>query len=162
MAASGQSKGSSSPPSGGKTAPAKGKSKGKPAGTRKPAAGHAKGEPSVKVPMSWVAVGADIGKPFSLHGLRFPWPQVTNTLARIDAPPTDNVVIVPRPTELAEGVCDIYPRSKIVKGKLPDLVLHDEWHHDPTPWYDYQEEHPPRSAHLSEADWSRTLTLPKE
>ena len=119
--------------------------------------------PSVKIPMSWVAVGASVGGTWYLEGQPIEWPRVGDALTKLGTSGTDNVVVVPRPTDLVDSICENFGFNKKVSGKLPDLVLYPTGEgNNQEIIAQYMADHPPFSTRLdTPADWNRKISVPK-
>ena len=150
MAESGQSKGKSGTP------PKNGGGR-----TRKSPEHPAGGEPSDGIRMGWLALRYDIGGSWLFGGVPFTFPVVTEQLRAMDAPATDNVVIVVCPADLAEGLGNRSPEScKPVKGRLSELHLYEgKDGRNQGLLYEYLAAHPARSTEVE--DWRKPISLPK-
>ena len=134
-----------------------GQGKGRPAGTAQPApAPEPADKPSVKIPMAWVASGAQVGGTWWFEGADVEWPQVGKLLKEIGGE-GDNVVVVPRPADLVEGICSQFPRNHKVSGRLPALVLYPRGEgNNQAILAEYYAAHPPYAAEVRKpSDWGK-------
>ena len=103
--------------------------------------------PSVAVKMAWVALAGNQPGTWLYEGLTIGLPSPSAVLPSSE---NDNVIIVPRPADLVEGVSQAYPwLAKPVKGRLPELHLFPlmEGNNEEI-WGAYQEAHPPRAVYV--------------
>ena len=133
--------------------------KGAPAKTAQPKpAVEPTGEPSVHVKMSWVAIGIDTAPGYQVfEGLVIDWPKVSrlNLIGAGDK----NTLICVRPKDWVDALVLRNPRIKVVKGRLPDLVLYKTGEGNNTEvWAEYQKKHPPYGVSLTAADWEKALS----
>ena len=141
--------------------PKEGEGKG---GERRPkAAAPAEGAPGLAVKMAWLALRYDLGGAWPVGGVPFSFPVVSNRLFEMGAPDSDNVLIVPCPADLAQGLAETHPAScQLVKGRLPELHLHEgKQGANQALVQDYLAAHPARSTSVSLGDWRKPITLPK-
>ena len=120
--------------------------------------------PSVKIPMEWVAVGANVGGTWYLEGAPIEWPRPGPELAKLGTNGTDNVVVVPRPKHLVDDIVKNFGYNRKVSGKLPDLVLYPIGEgNNQEIIAQYMAAHPPFSTRLdTPRDWThRKISVPK-
>ena len=119
--------------------------------------------PSVHIPMVWVVCGqgANIEGSWNIiPDVIVRWPVVAGMLSQLNAPAGHNAVVVPRPKELADDICAVFPLTKVASGKLPDLVVYPAGQGDnQTIWSEYLAEHPPKTDRMSQDDWKRTIKV---
>ena len=117
--------------------------------------------PSVAVKMAWVALAGNQPGTWLYEGLTIGLPSPSAVLPSSE---NDNVIIVPRPADLVEGISQRAPYlAKPVKGRLPELHLYPlmEGPNEPI-WSEYLDAHPYRAVYVEPGKFLKaTITLPK-
>ena len=118
-----------------------------------------KDKPSVRVKMSWVAIGVNYGaSPQVIEGLPIVWPQMSKL--NLIGEGGKNTLIAPRPKDWVEALAAKCRYIKRVSGRLPDLVLWPNGEGDNAGiWAEYRQKHPEVGMDLSPIDWSPDRTL---